>query len=212
MFNDFNADPIATLKPVFDCLRNAAGQERCEFYKDEWNGEWRKFSTQLPEDAVQSLEIIEGSPLAEYGDKTSLVVNAVTKSGLGQKPYGSVSLDAGSFATYGENATFGMGNQKVGNFIALNSSRTGRFMDSPEFAPLHDIGNAMQIFDRTDYQPDENDTLHLDLGFARNWFQIPNTYDQGFAGQDQRQRVLSWNIAPGYVHLFGSTVALSVSP
>ncbi len=172
----------------------------------------KQFSTQLPEDAVQSLEIIEGSPLAEYGDKTSLVVNAVTKSGLGQRPYGSFSADAGSFGTYGENATFGMGTEKVGNFIALNSSRTGRFLDSPEFAPNHDIGNAMQLFDRLDYQPDENNTLHLDLGFARNWFQIPNTYDQGLAGQDQRQRVLSWNIAPGYVHLFGSTLALTVSP
>jgi hypothetical protein len=172
----------------------------------------KQFSTTLPEDAVQSMEIIEGSPLAEYGDKTSLVVNAVTKSGLGQKPYGSFSADGGSFGTYGEDATFGTGNQKAGNFIALNSSRTGRFLDSPEFAPNHDIGNAMQIFDHTDYQPDENDTLHLDTGFARNWFQIPNTYDQGASGQDQKQRVLSFNIAPGYVHLFGSSVALTISP
>ncbi len=172
----------------------------------------KQFSTQLPEDAVQSLEIIEGSPLAEYGDKTSLVVNAVTKSGLGQKPFGSFTANAGSFGTYGEDATFGAGTQKMGNFIALNSSRTGRFLDSPEFAPNHDIGNAMQIFDRVDYQPDENDTLHLDLGFARNWFQIPNTYDQGLTGQDQKQRVLSWNVAPGYVHLFGSTMALTISP
>ncbi|HEY3840532.1 MAG TPA: TonB-dependent receptor, partial [Bryobacteraceae bacterium] len=172
----------------------------------------KQFSTQLPENAVQSLEIIEGAPLAEYGDKTSLVVNTVTKSGLGQKPNGSFSTYIGSFGTYGENATFGVGNQKFGNFLAANTSRTGRFLDSPEFAPNHDIGNSMQFFDRLDYQPDANDTLHLNLGLARNWFQIPNTYDQGFAGQDQRQRVVSWNVAPGYVHLFGSAVALTVSP
>ena len=172
----------------------------------------KQFSTTLPEDAVESMEIIEGSPLAEYGDKTSLVVNTVTKSGLGQKPYGSFAANGGSFGTYGEDATFGFGNEKAGNFIALNSSRTGRFLDSPEFAPNHDIGNSMQIFDHLDSQPDVNDTLHLDLGFARNWFQIPNTYDQGASGQDQKQRVLSWNIAPGFVHLFGSAVALTVSP
>lgn len=172
----------------------------------------KQFSTQLPEDAVQSLEIIEGSPLAEYGDKTSLVVNAVTKSGMGQKPFGSFSADAGSFGTYGENATFGLGTQKIGDFIALNSSRTGRFLDSPEFAPNHDIGNSMQIFDRLDYQPNEKDTLHLDLGLARNWFQIPNTYDQDLTGQDQKQRVLSWNIAPGYTHLIGNTLVVNISP
>ena len=172
----------------------------------------KAFSTALPSNAVQSIEIVEGAPLAEYGDKTSLVVNTVTKSGLGQKPFGSLSANYGSFGSYGEEATFGFGNQKMGNFLAANSSRSGRFLDSPEFAPMHDIGNAMQLFDHIDYQPTQNDTLHLNLGFARNWFQIPNTYDQGASGQDQKQRVLSWNIAPGYVHLFGASTSFSFNP
>ena len=41
------------------------------------------FSTQLPANAVQSMELITGAPDAQYGDKSSLVVNATTKSGLG---------------------------------------------------------------------------------------------------------------------------------
>src|SRR5207253_2277149 len=41
----------------------------------------KAFSTQLPPNAIQSMEIITGSTPAEYGDKTSLVVNAITKSG-----------------------------------------------------------------------------------------------------------------------------------
>ena len=32
------------------------------------------FSNQIPLDAVQSMEVIEGAPPAEYGDKTSLVI------------------------------------------------------------------------------------------------------------------------------------------
>jgi Carboxypeptidase regulatory-like domain/TonB-dependent Receptor Plug Domain len=36
------------------------------------------FSTQLPPDAIQSMEIITGAPDAQYGDKSSLVVNATT--------------------------------------------------------------------------------------------------------------------------------------
>ena len=95
----------------------------------------KQFSTQLPENAVQSLEIIEGAPLAEYGDKTSLVVNTVTKSGLGQKPFGSIGTYLGSFGTYGENATYGFGGQKFGNFLAANSSRTGHFLDTPGVCP-----------------------------------------------------------------------------
>jgi len=34
------------------------------------------FSTQIPAIALQSMELVSGSPNAQYGDKTSLVVNA----------------------------------------------------------------------------------------------------------------------------------------
>ncbi len=43
------------------------------------------FSNQIPSDAVQSMEVIEGAPPAEYGDKTSLVIDVTTRSGLGVK-------------------------------------------------------------------------------------------------------------------------------
>ena len=53
----------------------------------------RLYSNQISQDAVQSMEIITGVAPAEYGDKSSLVVHIVTKSGLDQpKPTGSVSL------------------------------------------------------------------------------------------------------------------------
>ncbi len=41
------------------------------------------FSNQIPLDAVQSMEVIEGAPPAEYGDKTSVVIDVTTRSGLG---------------------------------------------------------------------------------------------------------------------------------
>ena len=41
------------------------------------------FSNQIPVDAVQSMEVIEGAPPAEYGDKTSVVIVVTTRSGLG---------------------------------------------------------------------------------------------------------------------------------
>lgn len=168
------------------------------------------FSTQLPPDAIQSMELITGAPSAQYGDKSSLVVNATTKSGLGQHPFGSIESNWGSFGTWGENATLGFGGSKAGNFIAANGMRTGRFLDTPEFLPAHDIGNNENIFDHVDFQPNATDALHLNLYFARNWFQVPNSYDQ--AGQDQKQRVLTYNVAPGYQHVFNSQTLLTVNP
>ncbi len=49
------------------------------------------FSTSIPAGAIQSMEVISGSPPAEYGDKTSLVINATTRSGLGRPASASLS-------------------------------------------------------------------------------------------------------------------------
>jgi hypothetical protein len=165
----------------------------------------KQFSTSMPENAIASVEVITGAPPAEYGDKTSLVINAITKSGLGvDKTFGSLSTSYGSFGTLSENATYGEGGKKWGNFISANSVRSGRYLDPPEFSALHDVGNNETVFNRSDYQPTANDTLHLNLFFSRAWFQTPNTYDQQTAGQGQREWILSYNIAPGWVHIINA--------
>jgi hypothetical protein len=170
----------------------------------------KAFSTELPTNVFQSMELITASPQAQYGEKTSLVVNAVTRSGLGQKPSGSLDLSYGSFGTASENATYTLGGAKWGNFTAVDISRSGRFLDTPEFWPMHDVGNSETIFDRVDYQPDQWDSVHLNLYGARNWFQVPNTYDQPL--QDQRQQATTVDASLSYQHVFNPTTLLSVVP
>ena len=173
----------------------------------------KAFSTQIPVNAIQSLEVITGSTPAEFGDKTSLVISAVTKSGLNQRrPTGSFFSSVGNFGTYKEEADLAAGTAKAGNFIAFNFDRSNRFLDAPEFVSLHNNGNSFSIFDRVDYGPTVNDTFHLNFFAARNKFQIANTYDQAALGQDQSQRVTSLNIAPGYVHIFNQSTVLSINP
>jgi hypothetical protein len=168
------------------------------------------FSTQLPLNAIASTELITGAPSPEFGDKTSLVVNAVTQSGLGAgRPFGSLALQYGSFGTPSEEGSMGWGNARYGNFIVINSDRSGRFLDTPEFQPLHAIGNNETLFDHFDFKPGDKDALHLDLMTARNWFQIPNSYDQ--LSQDQRQKALTYNFSPSYQHTFGATSVLSMN-
>ena len=70
----------------------------------------RLYSNQISQDAVQSMEIITGIAPAEYGDKTSLVVHIVTKSGLDQpKPTDSASISYSSFKTPTGEVNFGGG-------------------------------------------------------------------------------------------------------
>ncbi|HKQ06216.1 MAG TPA: TonB-dependent receptor [Blastocatellia bacterium] len=173
----------------------------------------KAFSTQIPVNAIQSLEVITGSVPAEFGDKTSMVINAITKSGLGlHKPTGSLSALYGTFGTTQEEATFGFGGAKAGNFTAFNFERSGRFLDAPEFTPLHDKGRTAGLFDRLDYNPTSQDALHLNLYFVRNFFQVPNTFDQEALGQDQRQLVHTINLALGYVHTFNQSTLLTINP
>lgn len=172
----------------------------------------RVYSNQIAADAVQSMELITGIPPAEYGDKTSLIAVVQTKSGLGQtKPSGSINFNYGSFGTANTSLGVGVGTSHFGNYLSATGLRTGRFLDPPEFESLHNIGNSENIFDRIDFQPRTSDSIHLNLFAARSWFQIPNTYDQATAWQDQRQQVKSFNIAPGWTHLFSTATLLTAN-
>src|SRR5262249_12533357 len=53
---------------------------------------------------------------------------------------------------------------------------------------------AENVFDRVDWQPSTATSLHLNASAARSWFQVPNTYDQQAAAQDQRQHMTSVNL------------------
>ena len=180
------------------------------------------FSNQIPEAAVQSLEVIEGAPPAEYGDKTSLVAKVTTRSGLGlTMPTGSVTTSYGSFGTGTLAMDLGWGGPKWGNFFAADGLQTSRFLDPPQFVATHDNGNEENIFDRVDYKFTNNDSLQSNFQFTRSWFQTPNSDDQLNEGAadpfgnpvppaDQRSQIKTLNIAPSWTHLFGSTAVYTL--
>jgi Carboxypeptidase regulatory-like domain len=189
------------------------------------------FSNQIPLDAVQSLEVISGAPPAEYGEKSSVVINATTRSGQGlTTPHGSVTASYGSFGTSNAGFDFGYGGQNWGNFISVNGLNSGRFLDPPEFAVMHAKGNEENVFDRVDFQVSKADSIHINLGFTRSWFQTPNSFDQqdatawnglvvdnGGAGPDglpvgptdQRSQIKTFNIAPSWTHLINNNTVFT---
>jgi Carboxypeptidase regulatory-like domain/TonB-dependent Receptor Plug Domain len=193
------------------------------------------FSNQIPVDSIQSMEVISGAPPAEYGDKTSLIIKVTTRSGVGEtKPTGNVTTSYGTFGSVNTDANLAIGGAKWGNFISLSGLNSGRFLDPPEFQTFHDKGNEENGFDRFDIQPNGLDSLHFNFGFTRSWFQSPNSYDAQFhpcnptdtcnlAGTssvnpltgdplsptDQRSQIKTFNIAPTYTHLFGTTAVLT---
>src|SRR4029077_15242006 len=102
----------------------------------------KAFSNQIPLDAIQSMEVISGAPPAEFGDKTSVVINVTTQSGLGvTTPHGAVTTCYGASAPANIGLNLAYGGKNGGNFISASALNTGRFLDPPEFAVMHDKGN-----------------------------------------------------------------------
>jgi len=190
------------------------------------------FSNQIPLDSVQSLEVIQGAPPAEYGDKTSVVIVVTTRSGLGvTQPHGEVTTSYGNFGTANAGVNFSYGGKSWGNFISADGMNTGRFLDGPEFVVMHDKGNQANFFDRVDYKPSQDDTISLNFGFTRSWFQTPNSFDaenatawnglvvdNGGLGpdglpvgpQDQRSKIRTFNIAPTWTHLINASTVFTL--
>jgi len=172
------------------------------------------FSNQIPLDAVASLEVIPGAPPAEYGEKTSVVINVTTRSGLGSTtPDGSVSGSYGKFGTANGNFNFGYGNENWGNFVSLSALNTSRFLDPPELQAMHDRGNEENVFDRLDFKVSQADSFQVNFGYTRSWFQNPNSLDDiSHLGQtdasgnplpptDQRSQIQTFNVFPAWTRL-----------
>ena len=87
---------------------------------------------------------------------------------------------------------------------------------------MHDKGNQENLFDRVDYQASPADSLHVNLGYTRSWFQTPNSFDAQNAtawngvtvanggldpngdvvgAADQRSQIKTFDIAPSWTRL-----------
>jgi hypothetical protein len=190
------------------------------------------FSNQIPVDSVQSMEVIEGAPPAEYGGKTSLVIVVTTRSGLGSTtPHGSVTASYGSFGSTNGSFDLAYGGQTWGNYISASGLNTGRFLDGPEYQVFHDHGNEQNVFDRVDFKINDNNSVNVNLGFTRSWFQTPNSYDAQDAtawnglvvnnggigpngltvgSEDQRSQIRTFNVAPVWTSVLNPNTVLTL--
>ncbi len=172
----------------------------------------RTFSSQVSLNALQSLEVREGAPQADVGDKTSMVIVAQTRSGLDQRrPSGGISLSRGGFSTSQVSAHMGYGTERFGTFTAIDALNSGRFLDTPELVALHANGNAENFVERLDYKLRPRTWLQLNTSMSHSWFQTPNTYDQQALGQNQRQTIQSFNVSPSVLHTFDASSFLQTN-
>ena len=189
------------------------------------------FSNQIPSNSVQSIEAISGAPPAEFGGKTSLVIQVTTRSGQGvTTPTGQITASYGAFGSATGAIDLSYGGKNWGNFIEIDGLNTGRFLDPAEFRVFHDKGNEENVFDRVDRNLTARDSVHLNFNYSRSWFQTPNSYDSlnvqnvlsggttatpliGSVGDaDQRSQIGTFNIAPTYTRVINNFAVFNFGP
>jgi len=84
---------------------------------------------------------------------------------------------------------------------------------------FHSKGNEQNAFDRVDLQLSKADSLHVNLGFTRSWFQNPNSYDNlnvtdengdPVGSADQRAQIKTFNIAPTWTRVINNNTVFTL--
>ena len=170
------------------------------------------FSNSIDPGIAQGLEIIYGNTPAEYGEKIGTVVNLTTKSGLGRPLQGDVFGGLARFGTYEGGASLSAGSQRFGLFASVNASQSDRFLDPVNPDNLHNVGNTERGFLRLDYaSPDLSDSVRFTVLAGRTRRDVPNTFTQADAGQDQFVRSEDQNVNLGWTHVFGQSATFDAN-
>lgn len=150
----------------------------------------------------RSVEISTAYIPAEYGNKLAGIIAVSSRSGRELPTQGSVTLAGGSFATFETSFDVGGHSRKFGYFASFAGSATGRFLDPPAIANLHNRGSGIKGFVKLDYEPDEKNLFRLSLFANRQGFDVPNLPEQETDGQDQRRRGHDTMAAFAWEHIF----------
>ena len=177
------------------------------------------FSNQIPLDSIESMEVISGAPPAEFGDKTSVVINVTTRSGQGMTtPHGSVTASYGSFGTSNVGLQPRLRRQELGKLHLRQ-----RTEQRPLSRSAGVYRDARQGQRREPVRPRGLSALagrfhSLNLGFTRSWFQTPEfvrhperdrwtgvmvqwrprSQRRPVGPTDQRSQIKTFNIAPSW--------------
>jgi hypothetical protein len=170
------------------------------------------FSNSIDPGIAESLEIVYGNVPAEYGEKTGAVINIVTKSGLNSPFRGEIYGGAARFSTYEGGVSLGGGSEQLGVFGSVTGSWSDRFLDPVNPDNLHNNGETGRGFLRVDHaSADLQSHLRFTALVGTTNRDVPNTYTQESAGQDQRVHSRDQNYSFGWTRAFSERTVIDAN-
>jgi hypothetical protein len=170
------------------------------------------FSNSIDPGIAQGIEIIYGNVPAEYGEKVGAVVNLTTKSGLNTgAPKAEAFVGGSKFATFEGGASVSGGSQTFGYFGSISGSKSDRFTDPVNPSNLHNTGNTLRGFLRIDTQtPDSKSSFRFTALVGQTQRDVPNTYTQAAAGQNERVHTADQNLNVGWQNILSQSSVLEI--
>ncbi len=170
------------------------------------------FSNSIDPGIAQGIEIIYGNVPAEYGEKVGAVINLTTKSGLNAgAPKTEAFVGGSKYATFEGGASVGGGSQTFGYFGSISGSKSDRFTDPVNPSNLHNTGNTLRGFLRIDTQtPDSKSSFRFTALVGQTQRDVPNTYTQAAAGQNERVHSADQNLNVGWQNILSQSSVLEI--
>jgi hypothetical protein len=169
-----------------------------------------------PQD-VETLEIERGSYLADEGDRTYGIFNAIPKSGFSRDNQAELDLTAGNFAQTDDYLSIASHTKEFAYYVSVEGNRSGLGLQTPDAQVIHDQSRGLGAFTNLQYQPSELDAVSFVAQLRQDDYQIPNCTaplpdDPGCGGQfgDEQGEadnfaLLSWS------HTFANEAVLTSS-
>lgn len=164
-----------------------------------------------PKDA-EYVEVQRGAYSAEFGDRAYGVFNVVPRSGFERDRQGELVLGYGSYNTTDDQISFGDHTQRFAYYLSFNGNRTDLGLETPVAGVLHDQAGGGGAFTSLIFNATKNDQLRF-VGSARgDFYQVPNDPGQQSALVRDREREQDAFASVTWLHTFGPSVFLSMSP
>jgi hypothetical protein len=170
----------------------------------------QQFSVGLTPQTFETLNMVSGSFVAEYGNRFGGIVDVTTRSGFDLHNHGSVELGAGTFKNNDGFAEYGGTRGKFGYYLSASGFTNDWFMNPPQPQQLHDFGFGGRGTLQLDWRGEKDNLSLLLLGGGTN-FELPNIPEDQQQGRDASRRLRSQTGILGWQHTFNPQAILSTS-
>jgi hypothetical protein len=126
-----------------------------------------------PQD-VETLGIERGSYLADEGDRTYGIFNAIPKSGFSSNNQAELDVTAGNFGQTDDYMSAANHSSNFAYYASVEGNRSDLGLQTPVSEVIHDESQGYGVFTNLQYKPSERDSVSFIGQLRQDAYQIPD--------------------------------------